>query len=426
VQSHPLEQAISPNFCNAPFWIRIGLPCSYDAMNVPKIVAINVLNSNSGGGKNIRDAFLKLLNDEPSDNRYVVFAAEDAELGFLSSAHIVVKRFPRLLAKGELAPLVYRFLLGRAIAEAGAEVLVNFGDLIVRTPARQIYLFDWPYALEVHPKVWAKMTVRDRFVRKLKLFLLKRDLWRPDIVLAQTVSIAEQLRAVYRLLDVRVLPNAVLMPDTSVAAFPYSPRSDQLKMFVCPAVYYPHKNLEVLLDVADIIIKQKKSFRIVVTVEPNTAASDRFIKKIHRRGLQDVVQNVGQVSAARIAQLYLEADAVLLPTLLESFSIVYVEAMYYRVPILTSDMWFAHSVCGTAAKYFDPFSPEDIFASMVELVDDPSCAVRLAGAGLRKLQEFPSWEQNFRQYQSLIDELFGAVSLLGGANGRTAAGGSQH
>jgi len=65
-----------------------------------------------------------------------------------------------------------------------------------------------------------------------------------------------------------------------------------------------------------------------------------------------------------VPSLYAQSDALLMPTLLESFSGTYVEAMFHKIVILTSKLDFAEDVCGESAFYFDPTSPEDILASI--------------------------------------------------------------
>ncbi len=49
-----------------------------------------------------------------------------------------------------------------------------------------------------------------------------------------------------------------------------------------------------------------------------------------------------------------------MPTLLECFSASYLEAMYMKKIIFTSDLPFAHTVCKDAAFYFAPHDVENI------------------------------------------------------------------
>ena len=54
-------------------------------------------------------------------------------------------------------------------------------------------------------------------------------------------------------------------------------------------------------------------------------------------------------------------DAIILPSLIESYSLIFIEAMFFHKPIFTSDLDFAREVCKNAAFYFNPFNAENIF-----------------------------------------------------------------
>lgn len=371
-----------------------------------KTVAINALNSNSGGGKSIRDSYLKLLNEEKLTERYVVITAKGADLSFLNNPNIEVMEMPRFWSRTLLAPLIYRFLLSEVLRSVGANAVLNMGDLIVHTDAKQIYIFDWPYALDVHPKVWGGMDFVDRLNRRVKLWLINRDFMRPDIVIAQTDFIRGRLKELYGVQDVRVITNAVTIntaPGEVMLDFAL-PKGVRL---VYPSVYYPHKNLEVFLDLARLIKSSQLDYRIVTTVNPDTDAARRYLDSITELGLQGIITNIGQVPLNQMHSLYKQCDALLMPTLLESFSIVYLEAMHHGLPVFTSDMWFARAVCGDAAEYFDPFDAEDILRALEEVMPHPSVKRDLSEAGARRLASFPAWEENFATYQKYIGELLG-------------------
>ena len=83
--------------------------------------------------------------------------------------------------------------------------------------------------------------------------------------------------------------------------------------------------------------------------------------------------------------LYAQVDAVVLPTLLESFSATFVEAMALGVPIITSDRDFAHAICGDAAVYVDPTSPAEIAAAINDLARKPERREQLIARGKTRI-----------------------------------------
>jgi len=84
---------------------------------------------------------------------------------------------------------------------------------------------------------------------------------------------------------------------------------------------------------------------------------------------------------------------LLLPTLLESFSATYVEAMSFDCPILTSDLDFARGVCGDAAVYFDPWNPESIKNAIVKLKEDDEVRRDFPARARRQLERISkTWD----------------------------------
>jgi glycosyltransferase involved in cell wall biosynthesis len=369
-------------------------------------IVINALNSNSGGGRSIRDSFLKLLNEETLEDRYVVLVAPGAQLDFVQNRSIRIEELPAGYARTIAAPLVYELLLGRVLKRLNADVVLNLGDLVVNTSIPQIYVFDWPYAIDVEPGIWRQMGTADWASRRSKLILLERSFRKPAIVVAQTEYIRDRLKQKYHLKRVEVIGNSVTLNEGGETYRDFGlPTGINL---VCPSVYYPHKNIDILLDVAERVRESGLGYRFVVTVAPTSAAAAGFVRAIDSRGLQDFVINAGQVDPRLMPSLYRQCDGLILPTLLESFSIVYPEAMHFGLPILTSDRWFARSVCGEAARYFDPNDPASILSAITDVFGPVGTREFLVTAGHKQLATFPDWPKNFAAFLALIRELLPA------------------
>jgi glycosyltransferase involved in cell wall biosynthesis len=108
---------------------------------------------------------------------------------------------------------------------------------------------------------------------------------------------------------------------------------------------------------------------------------NRLLTTVHRFRLEDRIVNLGYIELSVIPAYFGHCHALLFPTLLESFSTTYLEAMHCGLPILTSDLDFAHEVCGPAALYFDPWSPDSIAEAIIRLRSDERLRRDLAEAG---------------------------------------------
>jgi len=111
------------------------------------------------------------------------------------------------------------------------------------------------------------------------------------------------------------------------------------------------------------------------------------------------------VDMSSVPALYASVDGMILPTLLESFSGTYVEAMHYGVPVFTSDRDFARDVCGDAAYYFDPLNPKGILDTVTGAFAEPAELERRVALGRETVAAMPDWFEVARAYVALLEEI---------------------
>jgi len=86
------------------------------------------------------------------------------------------------------------------------------------------------------------------------------------------------------------------------------------------------------------------------------------------RPYASMVTNLGPLDNQQVERWFDQTDALFLPTLLESFSLTYLEAAARRRPVVTSDRDFARHACGEAGYYVDPQDPRAICDRLRELI----------------------------------------------------------
>jgi glycosyltransferase involved in cell wall biosynthesis len=150
--------------------------------------------------------------------------------------------------------------------------------------------------------------------------------------------------------------------------------------------YYTHKNIEILVDVFDKYRKQLADVQLFLTIDSaQHKHAEEILSRIKNNSLSDNIINIGPVEKSAIAQTYASVDAVIIPTLLESFGITYIEAMLSAKPILTADLDFAHEQCGNAALYFNPWDATDVMNAIVKLKDNSMLQAGLVEEGKKRL-----------------------------------------
>ena len=163
--------------------------------------------------------------------------------------------------------------------------------------------------------------------------------------------------------------------------------------------YYQHKNHEFIAKVASYLKEKGETrFKFVVTL-PDSIYQSLFYE------CKDMVVNVGKVAASECPALYRECDFMFLPTLLECFSASYAEAMAMNKPIITSDLGFAHAVCGDAAEYIDPTNPKQAGDCIVSLAADTHRQQQLIERGQKKMSGFGSARKRAEELLRLCNEI---------------------
>lgn len=141
----------------------------------------------------------------------------------------------------------------------------------------------------------------------------------------------------------------------------------------CLSAEHLHKNLKIIPHVIEKIKNLNPRLKIkFITTLPADSRVNRDIRRISAAcGVSSNIINVGPISIEQCVEYYRNSDIVFLPTLLEVFSATYIEAMLMSVPIVTTDFDFSRDVCGNAALYYNPTSPDDAANKIISLINNP-------------------------------------------------------
>jgi glycosyltransferase involved in cell wall biosynthesis len=157
---------------------------------------------------------------------------------------------------------------------------------------------------------------------------------------------------------------------------------------------YPHKNLGIINPVSAILQKKGLKVRFYVTLDTKS------YKSIFRQNNSQVT-NLGPVKVKNGPSLYRQVDALFLPTLLETFTSSYPEAMKMGKPILTSDLSFARDICGDTAEYFNPVDAEDIALKIEKVILNPVRRNELIERGKRRVLTFETSSSRAEKYLNI-------------------------
>lgn len=127
---------------------------------------------------------------------------------------------------------------------------------------------------------------------------------------------------------------------------------------------YPHKNLERLLE-AFMLLRQNDIKLVLVGKED--FFYKRLKEKVKNMGLEKSIEFLGEVSDQNLTNLYRNAKALIVPSLMEGFGLPALEAMANKCLVLASDVPSLREICKDTAIYFDPYNPKNIEEKMKDV-----------------------------------------------------------
>ncbi|GHT74873.1 hypothetical protein FACS189456_6600 [Bacteroidia bacterium] len=107
----------------------------------------------------------------------------------------------------------------------------------------------------------------------------------------------------------------------------------------------------------------------------------------------------------QMAQLYHDAEMLVVPSYYEGFGMPILEAWVYNCPVVLSNASCLPEIAGDAGIYFDPYDAEEMSAKMSLMLDSPSRRKQQVELCQQRLADF-SWEkcagEHLAVYKSLI------------------------
>ncbi|MED3664722.1 glycosyltransferase family 1 protein [Geobacillus stearothermophilus] len=165
----------------------------------------------------------------------------------------------------------------------------------------------------------------------------------------------------------------------------------------------PHKNLISLVKAFEKIKNEIPHNLVIIGKKEGFITGDQEVIKYAER-LGDRIKFTGFVDNETLKRYIANAHALVFPSLYEGFGLPPLEAMACGCPVIVSNVASLPEVCGDAALYIDPYSPEDIAEKIKLLLSDDKLRKELRRKGLERAKMF-SWEKCAKETLEVIEEV---------------------
>ncbi len=330
-------------------------------MTQSKKILINATNLHEGGGVQVATSFLKDLVSLNLDKNLEFSAFVSVEVDCNIEEKSVYKNFfseYRIVEAKEIG------LLNSHKLNCYDVVFTVFGPFFLPFYRKKhISGFAQPWVIHPVEDVLYQFKFYKRFLLKFKYLLASYVFTKADLLIVESDHIRKLLMTKGYKNRIEVVENAIstiFFDKREWQPIPeYFFASKKINIGVLSGSY-PHKNLDFVIRLAQRLeLIHPNRFNFVFTLKPQ-----KYDELLKGRQISSVC-NIGVISLRQCPIFYNNIQGVILPSLLECFSITPFEAMLMKKIIFLSDRSFFREVCLNHAVYFDPLSVNNAI-SMLE------------------------------------------------------------
>jgi len=239
---------------------------------------------------------------------------------------------------------------------------------------KTMHAFTAPDSLTVGARAYRRLNYQ-RTVRAADAIIINSNSLRTEIERYLEVD-PEKLTLIYEAVD-----HDVFKPGDRFAARRHVLSYGVTRPFVLfVSSLWPYKNCDGLLRAWALASGDLAGRQLAVV---GAGRDPRYLAQLHslvaELGIGDDVVFVGGVPLEETARFYQAADALVYPSLNETFGLPILEAMACACPVVTSNVSAMPEIAGDAAILTDPRDPAAIARSIVEAIGSASDRLRIAG-----------------------------------------------
>jgi glycosyltransferase involved in cell wall biosynthesis len=158
----------------------------------------------------------------------------------------------------------------------------------------------------------------------------------------------------------------------------------------------PHKNIYRLLVAYKQLLARHRENTPYLVVAGNGTDSKSLKNMVQELKIGNQVVLMGVVNENELILLFKNAIALVFPSLYEGFGLPILEAMYFRLAVITSNKTSTAEVAGNAALVCDPYDAGSISNAMEKVFTDHNLRADLVKKGREREREF-SWEKTSQE-----------------------------
>lgn len=173
----------------------------------------------------------------------------------------------------------------------------------------------------------------------------------------------------------------------------------------------PRKGVDTLIKCFNILRADYGMKNLSLSIAGDMKSDEGYVDALKKLcisyDLNGSVTFFGHVSNDKLDDLYSSADIFVFPSNLEGFGMVLIEAMYHRLPIVTTDVGAIPSLIrdGINGLLVPPQDPEKLALAIIRLIENPELRRTLGDANKQLVNTF-KWDATVNRIDRFVMDLF--------------------
>ena len=329
------------------------------------------LFNQTGVGRYTSNLIENLLETDKSNN-YVLFVRNED----FDQVKLKIKNLTRSTSSGQELKIIRVDIPWHSIKEQVyfSQILNNENLDLVHFPYFSVPIsYNRPFIVTIHDLIihhfpTGKASTHPSFIYMLKILGYK-------YVISRACKNAKKIIAVSKATKDEIVDH-LKIPEDKISVI-YEAADQQIsnpksqianksintKYFLYVGNVYPHKNVEKLINAFEILLQYFPNAELIFA-----GKEDYFYKRlknfVKKLGHEKNIKFSGYVPDEELSNLYKNAVALVVPSLMEGFGLPPLEAMSNMCLVLASDIKALKEICGEDALYFDPYDENDMAEKM--------------------------------------------------------------
>lgn len=165
--------------------------------------------------------------------------------------------------------------------------------------------------------------------------------------------------------------------------------------FFYPAIYQIYKNHLNLIKGFCLAAAANSSSEYCLELTLDNIRFKKLMTQVGNIPKNLHVKNCGVLTRQATLQKIINAKAIIFPSLLESYGMPIAEALFFKTPVIASNLPYAQELLSNNGIFFDPYDTESIKKSILNFRSEPECM------GL-STEKFQSWSDILNAFSNSI------------------------